>query len=59
VLLNIVYIAVITNPLVCMFAIPEIKEKMFSFLNSIHIRRQQQISPASNTQTHKSSIKKN
>ncbi|CAF2134593.1 unnamed protein product [Rotaria magnacalcarata] len=58
VLLNIVYIAVITNPLVCMFAIPEIKEKMFSFLNSIHIR-QQQISPASNTQTHKSSIKKN
>ncbi|CAM4797839.1 unnamed protein product [Rotaria magnacalcarata] len=58
VLLNIVYIAVITNPLVCMFAIPEIKEKMFSFLNSIHIR-QQQISPIINTQTHKSSIKKN
>ncbi|CAF3457231.1 unnamed protein product [Rotaria socialis] len=58
ILLNIMYIAVITNPLVCMFAIPEIKEKMFSLLNSIRIRRQQ-ISPSINNQTHTSSIKKN
>ena len=38
VLINIIYIAVLINPIACMFAIPEIKEKFRTLIN--HIRGQ-------------------
>ncbi|CAF4574487.1 unnamed protein product, partial [Rotaria sp. Silwood2] len=40
VLINIMYIAVLINPLVCIFAIPEIKEKIILFINYIRQKRQ-------------------
>ena len=38
VLLNIVYLSVLGNPIVCVFALPEIKQKIVLLMNSIRQR---------------------
>ncbi|CAF1104706.1 unnamed protein product [Rotaria sp. Silwood1] len=61
VLINIMYIAVLINPLVCFFAIPEIKEKIILFINYLRRKRQQQqqISSTGRNQIHPLSTNQN
>ncbi|CAF5138588.1 unnamed protein product, partial [Rotaria sp. Silwood1] len=61
VLINIMYIAVLINPLVCFFAIPEIKDKIILFINYLRRKRQQQqqISSTGRNQIHPLSTNQN
>lgn len=50
VLINMIYIAVLGNPLVCIFAIPEIKEEVILLINHVRQLRSQQFQPGTTNQ---------
>ncbi|CAF1314911.1 unnamed protein product [Rotaria sp. Silwood1] len=48
ILINVMYIGVVANPFVCMFAVPEIKENIILFIDRKKRRKQRQINTITN-----------